>query len=159
MKVPVVPVLISLALLATLALLLRFPPLGDVTTTPEDPPRFRAQPPGDVPYPDRFAGLQRRAYPDLSPLQSRDAPAETLGRAAEAAQQMEGWRVVLRDDSLRVFQAVAETPLFGFEDDVVVEVRAGGGGSQVHVRSRSRIGRSDFGANARRIRDYLSRLE
>jgi uncharacterized protein (DUF1499 family) len=152
-------VIVTVVLLGSLALLLTFPPIGDVTTTPERPPRFRAEPPGDVEYPARFAGLQLRAYTDLAPLTVEGTVAETFRRAAEAARAMEGWRVVFEDDSLAVLQAVAETRLFRFKDDVVVEVRPADGGSEVHVRSRSRVGRTDFGTNARRIRAYLATLD
>ena len=55
-------------------------------------------------------------------------------------------------------EATATTPWFGFKDDVVVRVRASGGGSRVDVRSLSRIGGSDLGTNARRVRTFLERL-
>lgn len=150
---------ITLFLFGALALFLRYPPLFDVTTTPEDPPRFRAVPPGDVVYAARYAPLQRRAYPDLAPLASEELVAATFARAVEAARSMEGWELVFQDDSLAALHAVAETRLLRFKDDVVVEVRPTGAGSEVHVRSRSRAGRADFGANARRIRAYLAELE
>ena len=54
--------------------------------------------------------------------------------------------------------ATATTPWFGFKDDVVVRVERAGTGSRVDVRSKSRVGRSDLGVNARRIRDFLAAL-
>ena len=152
------PILISLFLFGALILFLRYPPITDVTTTPEDPPRFRVEPPGDVPFPARRAVLQQRAYPDLAPLATGQAVAATFQRALTAAEEMEGWSIVFREDSLGVFQAVAETRVLGFDDDVVVEVRPGNGGAEVHVRSRSRIGFADLGTNARRIRSYLEAM-
>lgn len=140
------------------ALLLRFPPINDVTTTPDDPPAFRADPPGDVRYPPPYSGLQRRAYPDVAPLFER-APVDVMFRRARAAaREMPGWAVVFESDSLATVQAVAATRFFRFQEDVVVEVRPARGGSEVHVRSRSRIGRTDLGTNARRIRAFLERL-
>jgi uncharacterized protein (DUF1499 family) len=55
-------------------------------------------------------------------------------------------------------EATDTTFWFGFKDDVVVRVRPDGTGSRVDVRSLSRVGRSDLGMNARRIRRFLERL-
>ena len=55
-------------------------------------------------------------------------------------------------------EATATTPWFGFTDDVVVRGERAGTGSRVDVRSKSRVGRSDLGVNARRIRDFLAAL-
>ena len=55
-------------------------------------------------------------------------------------------------------EATDRTAWFGFYDDVVVRVTPAEGGSRVDVRSLSRVGGSDVGTNARRIRDYLARL-
>jgi uncharacterized protein (DUF1499 family) len=55
-------------------------------------------------------------------------------------------------------EATDRTRWFGFRDDIVVRVRPDGAGSRVDVRSVSRVGRSDLGTNARRIRTYLVAL-
>jgi len=45
------------------------------------------------------------------------------------------------------------------QDDIVVRIRAeGASGSRIDIRSKSRVGQSDFGANARRIRAFIERL-
>jgi uncharacterized protein (DUF1499 family) len=69
-----------------------------------------------------------------------------------------GWEIVDSDPARGRIEATATTPWFGFEDDVVVRVRPQGGGSRVDVRSVSRVGRSDVGTNARRIRADLEEL-
>jgi uncharacterized protein (DUF1499 family) len=46
----------------------------------------------------------------------------------------------------------------GFKDDVVIRVTSASGIARVDVRSKSRVGRGDVGANAKRIRQYLQRL-
>ena len=51
-----------------------------------------------------------------------------------------------------MFQGTPESLLFGFKDDVVVRVAAAGDGARVDIRSMSRVGRSDFGVNAKRVR-------
>jgi uncharacterized protein (DUF1499 family) len=69
-----------------------------------------------------------------------------------------GWDIVATaPDKLRL-EATATTLLFGFKDDVVVRVTPQAQGSIVDVRSLSRVGGSDFGANAKRVRTYLKRL-
>ena len=55
-------------------------------------------------------------------------------------------------------EAVARTLWFGFEDDVVIRVRATAAGSRIDMRSRSRVGVSDLGANAERIRRFARRV-
>jgi uncharacterized protein (DUF1499 family) len=53
---------------------------------------------------------------------------------------------------------IRTTRFFGFKDDVVVRVKPEGAGSRVDVRSLSRVGKSDVGKNASRIRAYLRAL-
>ena len=50
-------------------------------------------------------------------------------------------------------------PLFGFKDDVVIRLSAVNDGTRVDVRSASRVGLSDLGANAARIQAYLAKLD
>jgi len=56
-------------------------------------------------------------------------------------------------------EANTTSMLYGFTDDVVVRVVADGAGSKVDVRSKSRVGRSDLGQNAKRIRAFLRELQ
>jgi uncharacterized protein (DUF1499 family) len=69
-----------------------------------------------------------------------------------------GWEIVAADSASGRIEATDQTFWFGFKDDVVVRVRGVAGGSWVDVRSVSRVGGSDVGTNARRIRRYLERL-
>lgn len=146
----------------------RFKPMiNDITTTPGDPPRFdsstgrRHGRPQDAGYPSGFVPQQKEAYPDLAPFRS-DREAHRLYEAVrDAAAEMPGWRILFEDENKRVLEAVAVTPLLRFKDDVRIEVRSPKGAEgphEVHVRSRSRVGRGDLGANARRIREYFKRL-
>jgi uncharacterized protein (DUF1499 family) len=70
-----------------------------------------------------------------------------------------GWRIVASDPAQGRIEAVDQTPWFGFLDDVVVRVRPQGEGSRIDVRSKSRIGVSDLGTNAGRVRAYLRALQ
>jgi uncharacterized protein (DUF1499 family) len=69
--------------------------------------------------------------------------------------------VVAIDEPGLTIHIEAHTFLFRFVDDVVVRLRRVPEGEDVlaDVRSRSRVGRGDLGANARRIRDYLADLQ
>jgi uncharacterized protein (DUF1499 family) len=142
----------------------RLPPIHDVTTDLTDPPAFvavlplRAGAPNKAEYGgDSVAAQQRRGYPDLGPLRLDAPPPAAFARAAAAARAM-GWEVVAADAAAGRVEATATTRWFGFKDDVVVRVRPDGAGSRVDVRSVSRVGGSDVGANAARIRAYLARV-
>jgi uncharacterized protein (DUF1499 family) len=69
-----------------------------------------------------------------------------------------GLEIVAVDEAAGRVEATATTFWFGFKDDVVVRVRSSGAGSVVDVRSVSRVGVSDLGANARRIGQILDGL-
>ena len=106
----------------------------------------------------KFAEQQRRAYPDIAPLEMKEAPPAAFERAIAVGQAM-GWQITARNPAVGHFSAVATTAWFGFQDDIDVRVTALGSGSRLDIRSRSRVGRSDIGANARRIRAYFERLK
>ena len=104
-----------------------------------------------------IAAQQRQAYPDVVPLVLESPADVAFGRALEAARGM-GWEIVAADSSAGRIEATATTAWFGFKDDVVVRVTPEDGRSRVDVRSVSRVGMSDVGTNAARIRAYLARL-
>jgi uncharacterized protein (DUF1499 family) len=138
------------------------PPIHDITTDVQDPPTFdravalRGEGANSLEY-DReaVAPLQQQAYPWVQTLTTELPPEQALARSAAVLEDM-GLEVVHVDEQAGRVEAVDTTFWFGFEDDVVVRVRpAPEGGSQVDVRSVSRVGVSDLGANARRIGEFL----
>jgi uncharacterized protein (DUF1499 family) len=140
------------------------PPIHDISTDTADPPTFKAVLPlragasNTVEYGgEEIAAQQRKAYPDVQPLHLALPPAQAFERALRAARAM-GWQIVLSAPEQGRIEATDTTAWFGFKDDVAVRVRPEAGGSRVDVRSLSRVGRSDVGANASRIRRYLQRL-
>lgn len=143
------------------------PPIHDITTDTRRPPEFVAVLPlrADAPNPAVYGGAdiakaQREGYPDLSTHHLDATPAEAFARAEQAARDM-GWEIVATDAASGRIEATDTTFWFGFKDDVVIRVEAGGpdaGGSRVDVRSVSRVGGSDVGANAARIRAFLRKL-
>ena len=138
------------------------PPINDITTDLTDPPGFAAtELRGGEPltYDPQKSEAQMRGYPHLESMRSTLAPEAALARAVTVAQEA-GWNVVAsgaRGDDLTV-EAVATTFWFGFVDDIVVRVRPDGAGSLVDIRSASRVGISDLGANAARIDAYVARF-
>lgn len=140
------------------------PPIHDITTDTTRPPEFVAILPlrADAPNPATYGGAelaraQAGAYPDLRPRRIDAAPAQAFERALQAARAM-GWEIVAADAAAGRIEATDTTFWFGFKDDVVVRVEADGNGSRVDVRSVSRVGASDVGTNAKRIRAYLRAL-
>jgi uncharacterized protein (DUF1499 family) len=140
------------------------PPIHDISTDLENPPMFdaivplRADAANSLERSSEVTDLQRRGYPDLAPI-TLPVPLDQAFERALAAAQEAGWQIVTADKSSGRIEATDTTRWFGFEDDVVVRLTPWGAGTRVDMRSVSRIGRSDIGTNARRIRQYLGRLQ
>src|SRR6185295_18118264 len=130
-----------------------------------DPPVFNALMPMRKQSPNgaEYGGMpiakqQQAGYPDIKSLVVKGDPAATMQKAIDAARALD-WEIVASDTPAGRIEATATTLWFGFKDDIVVRVRPeAGGGSRVDVRSVSRVGESDVGANAKRIREFIRRL-
>ncbi|MBU3919983.1 MAG: DUF1499 domain-containing protein, partial [Alphaproteobacteria bacterium] len=79
--------------------------------------------------------------------------------AALAAVESKGWTVVLAEPEEGRIEATETSYWFGFKDDIMIRVRSEEGGVRIDVRSASRVGLSDLGANAKRVRDLLDEIE
>lgn len=142
------------------------PPIHDITTDTANPPAFvdvlplRAQAPNPPDYAgEEVATLQRGAYPDLRTVELAASPAEVFAAALRVV-EASGWELAGSDEASGRIEAVASTRWFGFKDDVVLRIQPGRAGmSLVDMRSKSRVGRSDIGANAARIRRFLAALQ
>ena len=140
------------------------PPIHDITTDPDHPPVFSAVAPlrGDEANPIDYGGpavaeQQRKGYPDLEPALLDLPPRQAFDAALAAARDM-GWEIVDANPGQGRIEATDTTFWFGFKDDVVIRVAPTETGSRVDVRSLSRVGRSDVGTNAKRIRVFLAAL-
>ena len=131
------------------------PPINDISTDLDEPPPLAS----GKPYPKRFVRVVQRHYAWLKPLRLDRPVAEVLGAAERTARGMERWRVDHVSADEGVIQGVAVTGLLRFRDDICIRLRAAGDGTRVDMRSASRIGRGDFGANAERIRAFFEALE
>jgi hypothetical protein len=146
----------------------QLPALNDITTDPAHPPSFdalaRLRPSDRNDYPGaQAAARQAAAYPDVEPLEE-DASAVAAYRAALAVVTKRRWQLVAtRPPASRnragVIEAVARTPIMGFQDDVVIRVSSMGTGSRIDIRSASRVGTHDFGTNAARVLALLEDID
>lgn len=140
------------------------PPIHDLTTDPADPPRFEAV--MEVRGPDanpldydagELAEVTREAYPFLRPIESDLPPSAAFDRARSLVAEF-GWEPVAADREAGRIEATDTTTMYGFKDDVVIRIRSGGEGSVIDLRSVSRVGQSDLGTNAARIRAFIERF-
>jgi hypothetical protein len=106
-------------------------------------------------------GLCQQAEPDLVAPIIRKSPAALYHRLVGMVEQRRNWAELETDaDNLRLV-FVARTSLLRFKDDIDIHVLpvAGQGadeiGAQLAIYSRSRIGYSDLGANAKRVAALL----
>lgn len=139
------------------------PMIHDITTDTENPPQFiallatRKTAPNGAEYGGpEVAGKQRAAYPDIRPIARDIPPAKAFEQALEAVRKL-GWQVADANAAEGRIEATDTTRWFGFKDDVVIRVAPGGGGtgSRIDLRSVSRVGKSDVGKNAARIRAFV----
>jgi uncharacterized protein (DUF1499 family) len=139
-------------------------PINDITTDTANPPRYvdiaplRANAPVKLDYGgEETAAQQRKAYPDIAPARLKLTREQAFDRALRAARSL-GWEIVAAVPREGRIEATDTTLFMGFKDDIVIRVLPEGDGSRIDVRSHSRVGRGDFGANAKRVREFLSRL-
>ncbi len=150
------------------------PPIHDVTTDIEHPPRFEAVLPlrAGAENPARYEGahrvffkkkwhtvawLQRRYYGDIHPIGVLVPPDKLFWRAFDTAKSM-GWNIVAFDPKRGRIEATDTSFFFGFTDDIVIRVRPSGEGARLDIRSASRDGTTDAGGNAARIRSFVKKL-
>jgi len=130
------------------------PRQDSLETVPDEDPALKGQPPEA-----RWKALHRRAYGDLKTVRVPWPVGETVTRAERLARDR-GWEIARADPQAGTLEATDTTFFFRFKDDVAVRVRpAPGGGSLVDMRSVSRVGGSDVGVNAKRIRAFLKDLQ
>lgn len=138
----------------------KYPAINDISTDLGDPPKFvfalerDANVGDDMAFPTEFADVIREAYPDIQRYPIRNPPGEVFDRALKTAAEM-GWQDISADGKTRIIEAVDESYIFRFKDDIVIRVSEADVGSVVDMRSRSRDGKGDMGANAERIRAFF----
>ncbi len=146
------------------------PAIHDITTDTANPPAFVAVVPLRENAPNgyeygaseawpaaKLGAMTMEAYPDLKPIESALSVADAVDRTETTLQAM-GLEIVAVDKDAGLVEATATTSWFGFKDDMVVRIVGDGDGSRIDLRSMSRVGQSDVGANAARIMDFVGRF-
>ncbi len=131
--------------------------INDATTDLINPPRFTLGKDGPADFDREIIAEHTRKHGELAPLKLEMPPRAAFDTALDVA-KAQGWKIAGTDADAGLIEAVATTRILRFKDDIVVRVRAEDGGSRIDVRSKSRVGRDDFGANAKRIKTYLDAL-
>ncbi len=142
----------------------KVPGIHDITTDLANPPAFAKLKLGadnmrGVKSMDEWKTLHSAAYADIKPINLAKAPAAIIADAERLA-KVRGWKVANVDPNAGIFEATASVSLIQFQDDVVLRItpNENGAGSRVDMRSVSRVGISDLGVNAKRIREFLGAL-
>ncbi|MFT4517796.1 MAG: hypothetical protein ACI9JM_000173 [Halioglobus sp.] len=136
-----------------------YPPIHDISTNTDDPPLFitaenvRGEGANPLDIKPDFITQQLEAYPDLQTLQSTLTIDKAYDQALATVNTM-GWEVYHEDKNAGFIEAVATTGIMAFKDDIVIRVRSNAAGALIDVRSVSRVGVGDIGANALRIRAF-----
>ncbi len=134
-----------------------YPPINDITTDLENPPAFASDPADrgrDMAYPAEFVDTVSASYGDLVPIRTSNAPGRALDLAVQTAEGL-GWEVIATNRAEGTILARQTTEVFRFVDDIAIRVRPDADGAVVDLRSKSRDGRGDMGANAIRIRAFM----
>ncbi|MCB2065973.1 MAG: DUF1499 domain-containing protein [Erythrobacter sp.] len=159
---------LSLALLAAIYTMLvipggRVPPIHDITTDLSDPPQFvtlHVDPVSTGPFSrEEWRAFHQGAYADIGPIVIDKSPAQVLADA-QALAEARGWEIAAYEPAAGRLEATATAGYVRFYDDVIVEVTPiADGSTRVDMRSVSRVGVSDVGYNAARIRSFLADLQ
>ena len=140
------------------------PLINDITTDTSNPPNFNAvsslRRSGDNPVKyggPEIAARQKKHYEDIKPIHSNLNSNDAFLKALEIAKIM-GWKIVASDFNSGMIEATDTTRFFRFKDDVVIRITKSEQGSQVDIRSQSRIGISDLGKHASRVRTFIQKF-
>lgn len=140
------------------------PPIHDITSDTVNPPAFVSVLPlrKDAVNPVRYGGpeiaaLQMKAYPDIKTLRLRMPFGKAFSKGLDVARSF-GWTIVAAEPQDGRIEATATTFWMGFKDDIVIRITAHGGLCDIDIRSVSRVGKSDLGANAKRIRRFMAEM-
>lgn len=146
------------------------PAIHDITTDTDNPPQFvavaplRANAPNSVIYGDqpnwdavRMAAAQKQAYPDIVPQVFTESKEEVFNRVVAAVDTL-GWELVDQNLADGRVEATDTTFWFRFKDDVIVLISETPEGTVLQARSKSRVGGSDIGKNANRLRALFAEL-
>ncbi len=147
--------LVSLTVVTLIVSTIASPLINDITTSRLPELRFKQQ----DSFNERSWQLQQEYYPKVKPLMLPDSPLVVFSHVIQHAKNCFQWRIDSSSNFL--LKATAKTKYLNFKDDVIVfvENKSLKLGSMVHMRSRSRTGKSDFGVNTARIKSFFATLK
>lgn len=158
----VVGLAIALLLIVFLQQAKSYPLIHNISTDLASPPEFSNAPAlrgvaaNPLEYTADIARQQKAAYPQLNTLRVALSFDEAFAKAQTIASD-QGWSIEYVNKQQGMIEATERSRVFGFVDDIVLRVKqAEEGGVIIDLRSVSRVGRSDFGVNAKRIRQFLA---
>ncbi len=143
------------------------PRINDISTDLENPPQFDAvaklpaNKGRDMSFPPAFAEEVRKGYPQLTSFGTsgrQPTQKEMFDSALEIAKSRPGWIIVRSNADEGIVEGTAETRLFRFRDDFVIRIGGKDGKTVLDMRSKSRDGKGDLGANAKRIEYIIYRV-
>jgi len=136
------------------------PPIHDATTDAQDTLDFSSavERRAESLTREEVLAMQRERSPDLAPVVLPIDPAKVFEYAKGVAERSPAWKVERSDPATGRIEAIVESGIFRFVDDVVIRIQPDGTGSRIDMRSRSRFGQSDLGANAERVRAFLAQM-
>ena len=147
-----------------------YPLINDVTTDFDNPPPFTAiaklRGPGDnrISYRARLADAQALAYPDIKPMRIARSSEEAYALVVDAVKRLK--MEIVREEppdpeagAPGAIEAVDRTLVMGLYEDVAIRVAGDGESARVDIRSASRFGRADMGANAEGVRELIKEIQ
>lgn len=163
---PTLGFLVMMPIILTALTGIGVPRIHDITTDLMYPPQFSvieglrtsAHNPLDRQIPEDLATLQKAGYPNLGPIRINQ-PVNEVFKKAVLLVEKRGWEIVAVAAEEGRIEATDTTRIMGFKDDIVIRLRAIAGQTQVDMRSVSRVGESDLGVNAARIKLFLAELD
>ncbi len=140
------------------------PAIHNISTDIDNPPQFvaaverRGESSNPLEYTTKIAELQVSAYPDVQTIKSDLNAVQAFDKSLQVIENI-GWEIYAQAPEEGRIEAVDTTFWFGFKDDIVVRIQPVVGGSLIDLRSVSRVGQGDLGANAERIRLFIERFQ
>lgn len=99
-------------------------------------------------------------YADILPQYYSTDPQRVFDESAATVKSLQDWTVITEDRAALTVKAERKTRLMGFVDDVVIKVEpVTEFATRVHIKSSSRVGKGDFGQNARNIQQFFTELD
>ena len=147
-----------------------YPLINDVSTDLVHPPEFKAalkvseNSDQSFKFPLEFKKDIEEVYPDLTPLAVTNMSVDDAHvKTVEVINGLSNWELTSNTIGARetIIEFTITSTVFGFVDDCVIRIQkpGGGAGCVVDMRSRSRMGKGDFGQNAEHIREFMGLLQ